>query len=214
MVVRLGSLSFLIVSALVIATPGQDTVLTIRNTLRGGRRAGTLTAVGVALGQATWAVLTAVGVSNLFEGPTAASILRLGGAAYLIYLGTGSLSTALRSCRSNSLGQDSAPMAGGGPALRQGIFSNLANPKMAVFFVSLLPQFAPVGDASFPRLVSLLGFGLVFATMTLGWLSLYAALVAKTRNWLGRPGVRQAMEATTGGFLVLFGLRLAVEGVT
>jgi len=78
---------------------------------------------------------------------------------------------------------------------------------MAVFFVSLLPQFAPGGSASF---LALLALGLLFSSMTLGWLTLYAIAVARVRRLLvGR--VRRALDALTGIVLVVFGVRLALE---
>jgi threonine/homoserine/homoserine lactone efflux protein len=89
-------------------------------------------------------------------------------------------------------------------AFRQGLFSNLGNPKMAAFFPSLLPQFAH----SFSALIAL---GLVFSAMTLAWLTGYAFAVARAGETLRRPTVRRALEAVTGAVLVALGLRLATE---
>ena len=91
---------------------------------------------------------------------------------------------------------------------RQGLLSNLGNPKMAAFFTSLLPQFAPGGQASFAGLLAL---GLLFAALTLAWLSAYAAAIARAGDVLRRSGVRRAIDAVTGVVLVAFGLRLATE---
>jgi threonine/homoserine/homoserine lactone efflux protein len=193
--------AFLGVSALVIVTPGQDTALTIRNSLVGGRRGGVQTAVGVALGQLVWALATSVGVAAVLRASEPAFLaLRLLGAAYLLYLGAQALWSALRR------EPDHAAPAGRshGPALRQGFVSNLGNPKMAVFFTSLLPQFA----GSFSGLIAL---GLVFSTMTLVWLAGYALAVAKAGDLLRRPRVRRSIEAVTGTVLVALGLRLATE---
>ena len=85
--------------------------------------------------------------------------------------------------------------------------SNLGNPKMAIFFASLLPQFAPEGDGAF---AALLGLGLVFCTLTLAWLSLYALAVARLSTVLTGP-VRRSIDAVTGAVLVAFGIRLAAE---
>ena len=92
--------------------------------------------------------------------------------------------------------------AAGGRELRQGLVSNLANPKMAVFFTSLLPQF---GD-TFP---ALLGLGLLFCAMTLAWLCAYAGVVVRAGDALRRPRVRRTLDALTGGVLVALGARLA-----
>jgi threonine/homoserine/homoserine lactone efflux protein len=93
-------------------------------------------------------------------------------------------------------------------AYRQGLVSNLGNPKMAVFFTSLLPQFVSAGNATFWTLLPL---GLVFASITFVWLAAYAVAVAKAQNVLRRTGVRRLLDTITGLVLVSFGLRLAVE---
>ena len=87
------------------------------------------------------------------------------------------------------------------------MLSNLANPKMAVFFTSLLPQFAG-GEGAFAGLLAL---GLVFCAMTLAWLAAYAVVVDRAGRWLRRPAVRRAIDAVTGAVLVALGLRLAAE---
>jgi threonine/homoserine/homoserine lactone efflux protein len=193
--------AFLGVSALVIVTPGQDTALTIRNTLTGGRRAGMLTAAGVSSAQAVWAVSAAAGVTALLRASEPAFLaLRLAGSAYLVYLGVQALRTAVR--RRPSVA--TVPVRRRVPAFRQGVISNLGNPKMAVFFTSLLPQFG----SSFPALLAL---GLVFCTMTLVWLTAYAAAVAKAGDFLRRSRVRRWLDGLTGAVLVAFGVRLATE---
>jgi threonine/homoserine/homoserine lactone efflux protein len=195
--------AFLGVSALVIVTPGQDTALTIRNSLMGGRRGGMQTAVGVALGQAVWALATSLGVAALLRASEPAFLaLRLGGAVFLLYLGASALRAALRREEPTAISRSGSP-APRSPLL-QGLVSNLGNPKMAVFFMSLLPQFA----GSFPGLLAL---GLIFCTMTLVWLTAYAFAVAKAGDFLRRRRIRRAIEAVTGAILVALGLRLATE---
>jgi threonine/homoserine/homoserine lactone efflux protein len=199
--------AFLGVTVLVIVTPGPDTALTIRNTLLGGRGAGLATAAGVAAGQAVWALAAAVGVAALVQASqTAFAALRLAGAAYLVFLGLQSLVGAAR-----GRGRDpaDAPRGAGLPpvvALRQGLVSNLANPKMAAFFTSLLPQFVVA-----PSFAPLFVLGLVLSALTLVWLAAYAVAVARAGELLRRPPVRRAVEAMTGAVLVALGLRLATE---
>jgi threonine/homoserine/homoserine lactone efflux protein len=193
-------LAFAGVAAIVIATPGQDTALTIRNSLIGGRRSGVLTAAGVAAGQCVWALATSAGLAALLVASEPAFFaLRLAGAAYLIYLGLQALLAAVRSVEPRAVRTRL-----GSSVFRQGLLSNLGNPKMAMFFTSLLPQFA----YSFAGLLTL---GLVFATMTLTWLSLYAVAVAHAGELLQRPKVRRTIDAVVGTVLVAFGLRLATD---
>jgi threonine/homoserine/homoserine lactone efflux protein len=195
--------AFLGISALVILTPGQDTALTIRNTLLGGRGGGVATAAGVAAGQLVWSLATAGGLTALLRASEPAFIaLRAVGAAYLVLLG---LQALRRGLRAHAPAHARRPAGG---AFRQGLLSNLGNPKMAVFFTSLLPQFAPGGRAGFAVLV---GLGVVFCAMTFAWLSGYAVAVARAGGVLRRPRVRRVLDAVTGTVLVAFGLRLAAE---
>ena len=188
--------AFLGVSALVIVTPGQDTALTIRNTLRGGRSDGVRTAVGVATGQCAWALATSAGLAALLVASEPAfHALRFFGAAYLVYLGLASLYRAVRRARASN----TVLLAKRRP-FRQGVVSNLGNPKMAVFFSSLLPQFAH-------SFAGLLVLGLFFACMTLTWLSVYAFAVAR----LGPVFRSRVIDAVVGAVLVAFGVRLAAE---
>ncbi len=131
-------LAFLGVSAIVIATPGPDTALTIRNTLMGGRRAGIFTALGVSSGQAMWTLATAAGIAALLAASEPAFLaLKIVGSAYLVWLGLQAILAAIR-----GQARRLAVQAPRRSSYRQGLLSNLGNPKMAAFFPSLLPQFA------------------------------------------------------------------------
>jgi threonine/homoserine/homoserine lactone efflux protein len=197
--------AFVGVAAVVIVTPGPDTALTVNNTLVGGRRSGVLTAAGVSAGQACWTLAASAGVVALLQASEPAFLaLRLAGAAYLVFLGVQALFAALRG---NDLSIVSAPAErlAGPRAFRQGLISNLGNPKMAVFFTSLLPQF---GGTSF---FGLLFLGLLFCSMTVAWLACYAVAVARAGDFFHRRRIRHTLEAVTGTVLVALGLRLAAE---
>ena len=181
-------IGFLAVALVVIVAPGPDFALTVKNTIRGG---GVSTALGVVTGQVVWVVATAAGVAALLAASHPAFVaLRLVGAAYLVWLGLGTLLAR----------GGHAPRPGAGSPYRQGLLSNLANPKMPVFFISLLPQFG----GSF---LALTAHGLVFATLTLCWL----ALVSRGAGMLLVPRVRRIVDVVTGVVLVALGLRLATE---
>lgn len=203
--IGLGSyLAFLVVSLLVICTPGQDTALTIRNTLAGGRRGGVATAFGVAAGQATWTAATAAGLAVvLMASAPIFFAIRVAGAAYLVYLGVRALL---------SLGKESsAPVhtARAGRWLAQGYLSNLSNAKMVAFFVSLLPPFA----GAHPSFGLLLLLGLNFSLLTLAWLTGYAIAVERLGGWLRKTGVRRVLDAILGAVLVGLGLRVGAEAL-
>jgi threonine/homoserine/homoserine lactone efflux protein len=201
--------AFLAVAVVVIVTPGPDTALTVRNTLLGGRRAGFLTALGAVSGQMVWIVAACAGIAGLLVASEPAFVaVKLVGAAYLVMLGVSSLLHAWRSApaagRVAPLGARLSPRT----AYRQGVISDLGNPKIALFFTSLLPQFAG-GDR--PAFLAMLSLGLVFSVLTIAWLVLYVRAVARAGDVLRRPRVRRVLDSVTGSVLVALGLRLAAE---
>jgi threonine/homoserine/homoserine lactone efflux protein len=207
-------LAFLGIAAVVICVPGPDTALTIRNALAGHRRYGISTAAGVATGQLTWTVAASLGIASLLLASAPAfQAVRWAGAAYLIFLGIRSLWSAVRRPQSRPWPEDDdARRLSGqltpGRAFRQGLFSNLSNPKMAAFFLSLLPQFVPVGAGS---LVGSLLLGAVFCLLTFVWLCAYAVAVNRMREALRRGPVKRLLDAVAGAVLVGFGVRLTAE---
>jgi threonine/homoserine/homoserine lactone efflux protein len=182
-------IAFLVVAIVVIVAPGPDFALTVRNSLTRGR--GFTSALGVVTGQLAWVLATAAGLAAvLVASRPAFEALRLLGAAYLVWLG---LSTLLSRRHSVRAAQPGSPY-------RQGLVSNLSNPKMPIFFTSLLPQFG----TSFAALAT---HGVLFATLTLAWLSFVAWAGAALRV----PAVRRTLDVITGVILVAFGVRLATE---
>lgn len=202
-------IAFIGVSIVVICTPGPDTVLTVRNAVSGGRRNGVWTAAGVALGQAVWTVAASLGLAGLVHASEPAFLLlKYAGAAYLCYLGIQSLRAAWRG--GEHAGQVPATVRLGltpGRSLRQGLINDLVNPKMAAFFMSLLPQFAPTGDGAF---ASMLALGMLFCLLTFAWLALYSIAIDCARSWFRRSAVRRALDALSGSLLIAFGARLAL----
>jgi len=218
-------LGFALASTLVILAPGPDSMLVMRNTMRGGRRAGWVTACGTLSGLTIWALAGALGLSALLRvSHVGYDILRFCGAAYLIWLGLTSLAHFRRKNTAEPVAQagGSAPAVPGptvpgrtGPgaarprrAYLNGMLSNLLNPKISVFFMAFLPAFVPAG-------ASAVGFSLVlgiwFIAETGLWLAVVAWLADRGVRWLRRPAVQRWMERITGIVLIGFGLRLATE---
>lgn len=203
-------LAFLGLSVVVICTPGPDTALTVRNAMMGAASVGVWTAAGVSCGQLLWTVAASLGVASVLRASQPAFLaLKLAGAAYLLYLGAQSLRAAwIRNARSaDDVRTPMRPVRG--RAYRQGLLSNLANPKMAAFFVALLPQFVPAGAGHAAALAAFLGLGLLFCSMTFGWLFAYSVLIAKGRRLVERPRVRRILDAVAGCTLMGLGVRLA-----
>jgi len=184
--------------------------MTIRNALLGGRSAGLATAAGVSTGLAIWALATSAGlVALLIASEPLFLAVKYAGAAYLVWLGLQSLRAAFGSGGQQPMIEQSA-----GRGLRprqaymQGVVSDLSNPKIAAFFSSMLPQFAPAGAADF---VGLAALGLLFSLMTLVWLTGYALATARMGDALRRPRIRRTLDGITGSALIGLGLKLAAE---
>lgn len=203
-------IAFVGIAALVICTPGPDTAMTIRNALLGGRSAGLATALGVSTGLAIWALATSAGlVALLIASEPLFLAVKYAGAAYLIWLGVQSLRAAFGpSALQQAIAQPAARGLRPRHAYMQGVVSDLSNPKIAAFFSSMLPQFAPAGAADFMGLAAL---GLLFSTMTLLWLTGYALATARMADALRRPRIRRALDGITGVTLIGLGVKLASE---
>ncbi|MEW2526555.1 LysE family translocator [Streptomyces sp. NPDC047071] len=203
-------LGFALFALVVTVVPGPDLLLVLRNTLRGGRRAGAAAASGAATGSLAWAVAAACGLAAaLARWDAAFMVVRLAGAAYLLFLGA----QALWALRAGSPEQRASPTPGGAPigsrqAFRQGLLSCLLNPKVGVFFVAVVPQFLPEGHSV---LVLTLLYGLVDAVIAAGWLLLVVLAANRLVAWLRRPRVSRALEGTAGGALLTLGTVTAVE---
>jgi threonine/homoserine/homoserine lactone efflux protein len=197
------SIEFALASLLLIALPGPDQALITRNALVGGRTAGMRTMLGGASGLMLHAAAAALGVSALLAASaTAYTTLKLVGIAYLLYLGVRMLLAAQRPPDHD----DGAPA---GRAFAQGFVSNALNPKVALFFLTFVPQFLPDHGATLPAALAL---SATFAVIYLAWFSGWVTLVELIGNVLRRPRVQAWTERVTGGALVAFGLRLAAAG--
>ncbi len=202
-------LPFLAISILLILIPGPDTAVVTKNALLGGRRAGVFAAVGVTMGLTVWTIAAALGIAALLQASAVAFlVLKVVGAIYLIWIGVQMLRARDLMAAATSAGHGVAPHAGHAKALRQGLLSDLANPKIAVFFTSFLPQFVH-GDG--PAFAALLMLGLVFAAITLLWLAAYGIAVGHASALMRRPSVRRVLDRVTGVVLIAFGVRLAFE---
>jgi threonine/homoserine/homoserine lactone efflux protein len=192
-------LTFLPVAAVLTVTPGVATALVVRSAVRGGRREALLVTAGNSLGILMWAVFAAVGVAAVVAASASLfTTIKLIGAVVLIVLGLQGLLAR----------KTDAPPPPPGTALRQGLVTSLANPKLAVFFVALFPQFVPAGA---PVLPSALGMALTVVALDLIWYSAIAYGVARTRRAFTEGAWLRRAERFTGAVLVGLGVRLALE---
>jgi threonine/homoserine/homoserine lactone efflux protein len=202
--------AFVGLAVLIIVTPGPDTALVIRNALRGGWPAASMTALGVGLGSLVWAAAAVLGLALLLQqSPRAFLLLKIAGAAYLAYLGIRSVIEGLR-----RRDRDDAQPAPGGRypvthgSFQQGLLNNLLNPKAGAFFITVLPQFAGPADPA-SRLALLM---LVYEALVIGWLSAYGYLVSRAGRLLTAPGAQRWLHGITGLILIGLAVRLLLEG--
>ena len=196
---------FLAVATLVVMTPGPDMTLVARNTFAGGRLAGLATSAGTCSGLLVHATAAVVGLSAVLVASSQAfTVVKIAGGAYLIFLGIRTIVGAGREAPPH-LGAKAADLW---TAYRQGVLTNVLNPKVAVFFLSLLPQFVDPGTGSTWRLLLLSG---LFIAMGMVWLVVYTLGMHAVGGFVGRPPIRRVIETITGGVLVLLGARLALQ---
>jgi threonine/homoserine/homoserine lactone efflux protein len=200
-------LPFLGVAIVVVVTPGVDMALVTKNALIHGRNAAFASAFGVNAGIAIWTVAAAVGIAAVVQASaTAFAVIKFAGAVYLLYLGLQALRAGRR--RGGPQASSRVGVLTTAAAFRQGLVSNALNPKIAVFFTSLLPQFVDHGSSS---LVDLLALGALFNLLGVVWLTAYALAASRGGSLLGRPHVKMALDYLSGIVLVGLGVRLALE---
>jgi RhtB (resistance to homoserine/threonine) family protein len=201
--------AFLGVALAVILTPGPDTALVTKNALLHGRRAALGTSLGVDVGLLVWTLASALGLAALVRASGFAfDALKLVGAAYLVWLGVQTFRARHPALDAVDRHPSSDARADGRTGFRQGLASNLANPKIAVFFTSLLPQFVHPGA---PVLAPFLLLGGLFVAITAVWLGGFALAASRAASTLRRPKVKRVLDRVTGVVLIGFGLRLATE---
>jgi threonine/homoserine/homoserine lactone efflux protein len=203
--------AFLVLAALLTITPGADTVLTLRNTISGGTRDGLLTMAGVVSGVVFQPLLAALGVAALFVRlPIAFAFVKLAGAFYLVYLGIQSLREAAhwwRTRQPNDVGLASI-LASRNPwkPYREGFLTNALNPKIAIFYFAVLPQFIKADD---PVLLKSMAMASCHYLMGAVWLGGLALAAGRARALLIRPRVKATLEGLSGLAMIGFGARLA-----
>lgn len=196
-------------SALIVMLPGPDTLVVVRNLVRGGRSQAIRTAMGVLTGLVVWVGTASLGLSALLRASrTGYDVLRIAGAAYLLYLGVQSL-------RARTVRMEDGPTDDALPrrsllgfGYGAGVATDLLNPKVGVFFVTFLPGFVPHGASVG---LSTLAFGGIFIAQTGIYFAVLIALASRILAWMSSARTKRRLDRATGMVLIGFGLRLATE---
>lgn len=204
-------LTFLTVTLVLTVTPGIDTVLIMRNVLRGGRQDGNYTAIGICSGLFVHASLSALGLSVILANSAVLfHYLKILGAFYLIWLGATTLYGAFRRNTQISLRRKTVNNTSVKPlrSFREGIFSNLLNPKPAIFYFAFFPQFIGTTDPVFIKTMILASVQFLIGV---SWLILLSHLIMRMKSILEKPLVGKLLNGVSGGVLVLLGVKLGLE---
>lgn len=198
---------FIITCILLIILPGPDTAIVTKNTVTGGKRAGIQTMLGSCLGLSIHTIASVAGLSAiLVQSAIAFTVLKYVGAAYLCYLGV----RTLMNMRANKANVDETLLveAKGNSDFKQGFITNITNPKVAVFFLTFLPQFLAPNAEPF---LAFLVMGVIYTGLTFIWFLVYVYLLNLIRNFMKRPATQAVIECLTGVVLIGFGIKLALE---
>jgi threonine/homoserine/homoserine lactone efflux protein len=200
---------FVLTGVLLNLTPGQDTMFILGRSLTGGLRSGVASALGISVGSISHTLAAAAGLSAILAAsPTAFFVVRITGAVYLVYLGAKLLFSTSHEKSDPQL--TPADDGSGRSAFRQGILTNILNPKVALFFLALLPQFIEPGSTS--KTLAFLLLGITFVTTGTLWCLLLAVGAARLRTFFcGNPRVRAAIDRASGALFVALGIRLAAD---
>ena len=200
-------LAFTLVAAIMTMTPGADTLLVVRNVLRGARRDGFATMFSICSGLYAHALLSALGVSViLMHSAKAFMVLKVAGACYLVWLGIQSLRSASRERAAPDPADASAIRVPVLQCFREGFLTNLLNPKVIVFYLALLPQFIGLDDAVLQKSLLLAVIHFVEGIL---WFTVVSILVDRSRQFFMKPRQRHLIDAACGTILVALGFRLA-----
>lgn len=197
--------TFLLMSFLLIILPGPDSSLVIQNSIMYGQKAGFKTVMGSVSGLLIHTSAAVLGLSALLmQSATLFTILKYIGAAYLIYIGF----SALRTLKNPPTEEEIVVKGKAKSFFLQGFITCASNPKVAVFFLTFLPQFV---QPNYNHMLQFAVMGIIYAVMTIIWFLLYVYLIDVFSKWLKRPTVQKSIQGCTGIVLLLFGLRLALE---
>lgn len=200
---------FVLTGVLLNLTPGQDTMFILGRSLTGGLRSGIASALGIGVGSIFHTLAAAAGLSAILAASAAAFfIIRIAGALYLVYLGAKLVLTTTHPSADMHL--TPAEEGDAWSAFRQGILTNILNPKVALFFLALLPQFIEPDSRS--KTLAFLMLGITFVITGTLWCLVLAFGAAPLRQFFrGNPRVRSTIDRVTGGLFIALGIRLAAD---
>jgi RhtB (resistance to homoserine/threonine) family protein len=198
--------AFALAGAVMTVSPGPDSLLVLRTAVAAGPARAFAAAAGICTGLLAWALAAAFGISAILAASTLLyQLLKWAGAAYLVWLGVRLLLNA-RTSAEDSASADVAVWRE--QSFSVGLLTNISNPKVGVFYVSLLPQFVPDGVAAGPFMVALAAIHIAEGAL---WFTLLILATRSFSRWLDRPAVRRRVDRLAGIVMIALGARLALD---
>lgn len=197
---------FVITCIFLIILPGPDTAIMTKNTLTVGKQGGFKTMIGICCALSIHTLTAIVGLSAIIaKSALLFSIFKYIGAVYLIYLGIKSLLTLRNQETAKTVVESKYKNRS---SFKQGFLTNLLNPKIAVFFLTFLPQFVDPGSHTFMPFLIL---GITYILLTVVWYLFYIYLLNQISAFMKKPRTQKVIEGITGTILIGFGIKLALE---
>jgi threonine/homoserine/homoserine lactone efflux protein len=204
-------IAFTAAAAVLTATPGLDTALVLRTAAVEGARKGMLAGFGICLGTLIWGVTASAGLGALFAASTIAyNVVRVAGAIYLTYLGVKLIWAVFKQQDTPQLATDTEPTKRTSDFgwFYRGLFTNLLNPKVGVFYVTFLPQFIPTGVNVFAFSTLLASIHVVQGIL---WFLMVTQATQRFSALFRRPTFRKSLDGVLGAVFLAFAFRLAME---
>jgi RhtB (resistance to homoserine/threonine) family protein len=200
---------FVLMCIFLIILPGPDTAIATKNTLTVGRSGGLKTALGTCCALLIHTSAAVLGLSAIIvKSALLFSVFKYVGAVYLIYLGVKTLWSLKKREEAASVEMNTDKQFENTSCFKQGFLTNILNPKVAVFFLTFLPQFVDPGSNTF---IPFLIMGITYTVLTSVWFLLYVYLINQISAFMKRPKAQNMIEGITGTILIGFGIKLALE---
>lgn len=206
-----GLLGYIPIAMMMVVMPGADTILLVRNTLSHGTKAGRYSTLGMATGLLFWTLIAMLGLAVVIaKSVVLFNVIKYLGAAYLIFLGIKSLfskSFFSMDTVNETAGDESKKGSAHKESYRQGMLSNIFNPKTVLLYVTIMPQFLDLGGNVNEQLIIL---GLILTGLAVGWFFLLVFIMDHAKRWLNNTRFQNIFQKSAGALLVGFGIKTAL----
>ncbi|CAM4235916.1 LysE family translocator [Jeotgalicoccus halotolerans] len=206
-------ISYILVVTVLTVMPGADSMIVMKNTLVYQKSAGRMTVFGILAGHFLWIVVSILGLAVIItNSPLLFNIVKYMGAAYLIYIGVKSFmaKTLVSASYLDNAGDEETKSNGLRSSYMNGFISNILNPKVLIFYITILPQFV-VQNSEVTEVFQLIILAGIMLVISMSWFLLVVETVNYMKRWLHKPGFQSMLGKGAGIIIILFGIRTALS---